>query len=263
MYIRNSLAMVIYRALVAILSALGVWMCFDKFGLEAWRVFLTYVLLVTAIYFGIMSIAGLWARKERRQLTGSPVIEGALIISFLVASATTFVFMAHGWEHPVLNGGAAALSYVTLPVLIIADWLIFLPKGRWQGIYPFYWLAFPAIYIALILFTAEIWTNTYLRYPLEFLDFRTFDIVRMIWALIFYAVCILIAGYIIYIIDALISGKVGKYIVLPKIKLVEVVNNKEQEQVGIPEQTKVVKVKKVAKEKRRQEASPSTKKSEE
>lgn len=222
MHIRNSLATTIYRLLVAILACFGAWMYFDSFGLSAWRIFATYALLMTAIYFGVLAIVGLATKERRKQIVGSPMIEGALIISLLAVSVTTFVFMVRGWAHPALTGPAAALSYVTLPVLVIADWVIFMPKGRWQGIYPFYWLAVPTIYAAAILFTAELWSDLDLRYPLGFLDYRIYDISRMIWTLIFYAVCILAVGYGLYTIDALVSGKVGKHVVLPKIKLVEV-----------------------------------------
>lgn len=222
MYIRNNLATSIYRLLIAILSILGVWMCFDRFGLSAWRVLLTYVLLVSALYFGILAVIGIAFRNRRKRILRSPMLEGALIISLLTTSITTFVFMANGWEHPVLIGGAAALSYVTLPLLMVANWLIFLPKGRWRGIFPFYWLAFPTIYVALMLFTAEVWPETIPRYPLEFLDYWQYDLVRMIWTLILYAVCILIVGYVLCVLDALMGGKVGKHIVMPKIKLIEI-----------------------------------------
>lgn len=250
MYIRNSLAATVYRVLVAILAALGLWMCFDSFGLSAWRVFLTYVLLFASIYFGALAVLGSVMKERKKQITGAPMLEGVLIIGILVTSMTTFATMANGQLHSALTGGAAALSYVTLPVLIIADWLIFLPKGRWRGIYPFYWLAFPAIYVALILFTAETWTDIDLRYPLGFLDYHSFDVVKMIWVLIFYMVCILIVGYSLYIIDALISGKVGKYIVLPKVKLVEV-----DDEEANPEPSKS------SQAKRRREAPQSAKKS--
>ena len=229
MRIRNSLATAIYRLLVAILAALGAWMCFDSFGASAWRVFVTYVLLLAAIYFGVVAIIGFITKERKRQIVGLPMLEGALIIGLLTASITAFVFLAYGWSHPALTGAAAALSYVTLPVLVIADWLIFLPKGRWQGIYPFYWLAFPTIYTALILLTSELWPEAEPRYPLEFLNYRLNDISRMIWALIFYAVCILSVGYLFYVIDALISGKAGKHVVLPKIRVVEIESEYENE----------------------------------
>ncbi len=222
MNIRNGFAASIYRLLVAILAMLGAWMCFENFGWSSWRVLLTYTLLFTTIYFGVLAIVGLVLNKRKRQALGLPMLEGALIITLLTVSVTTFVFMARDWEHPALAGGAAALSYVTLPVLVIADWLIFMPKGRWRSIYPFYWLAFPVFYVAAILFTAELYPNIDLRYPLAFLDYHIHDIVQMIWILIFYAICILIVGYGFYAIDALVGGKVGKYVVLPKIKLVEV-----------------------------------------
>ena len=239
MHIRNSLATTIYRMLMAILAGFGAWMYFDSFGLSAWRIFATYALLMTAIYFGILAIIGLATKERRKQIVSSSMIEGVLIISLLTVSVTTFVFMIHGWQQPTLSGPAAALSYVTLPVLVIADWAIFMPKGRWQGIYPFY--------AAVILFTAELWLDLDLRYPLGFLDYRVYDISRMIWTLIFYAVCILIVGYGFYAIDALVSGKVGKHIVLPKIKLVEVESEEDLEvdkaKKSKPEKAKIKKTK--------------------
>lgn len=220
---------------MAILAGFGAWMYFDSFGLSAWRIFATYALLMTAIYFGILAIIGLATKERRKQIVSSSMIEGVLIISLLTVSVTTFVFMI------------PALSYVTLPVLVIADWAIFMPKGRWQGIYPFYWLAVPTIYAAVILFTAELWLDLDLRYPLGFLDYRVYDISRMIWTLIFYAVCILIVGYGFYAIDALVSGKVGKHIVLPKIKLVEVESEEDLEvdkaKKSKPEKAKIKKTK--------------------
>lgn len=229
MNIRNGLAAAIYRLLVAVLAMLGVWMYLDSFGWSAWRILATYVLMFTAVYFCVLALVGLITKNRKKRVIGSPMLEGALTIALLIVSITTFVFMAGGWVHPALSGGAAALSYVTLPVLVIADWLIFMPKGRWQSIYPFYWLAFPTIYVAAILLSAELCPEIDLRYPLAFLDYRVYDIVQMIWVLIFYAVCILTVGYGFYGIDALVGGKVGKYIVLPKIKLVEVDEDTDRE----------------------------------
>ena len=106
------------------------------------------------------------------------------------------------------------------------------------------------MYVALMLFTAEIWPESIPRYPLAFLDYWQYDLVRMIWTLIFYAVCILIVGYGLYIVDALMGGKVGRHVVLPKIKLIEIEPEAEKQE----EVTKQEK-----QEKRRPKAPSSTK----
>ena len=67
---------------MAILAGFGAWMYFDSFGLSAWRIFATYALLMTAIYFGILAIIGLATKERRKQIVSSSMIEGVLIIVY-------------------------------------------------------------------------------------------------------------------------------------------------------------------------------------
>lgn len=222
MYIHHKLSALLYKLLVALLCSFGAWLTFETFGLTAWRVFVTYPLIVGAIYFLVSAIMAFW--NYGQQKSGfCAMLEGALIIGFLTSSITVMVCYNFDWSHPSLQGAAAALVYATLPILVTCDYFLFVPKGHWQPIYPFYWLAFPIIYASMMVLTAEdLPVNTPWLYPLEFLNYKTGNFALLVQWFVFYSVAILIVGYILYVLDALMGGKVGKYIVLPRIKLVEI-----------------------------------------
>lgn len=224
MYIERKAFSVFYKILLGLLSGLGLVITVGQFSDASWRIFTTWILaLATAYYLA----AGLILAFSRKRISGEnpfPMVEGMVIVGFLLAGVTTIICYITGKPGGSVEGWAAGLVYATLPILALTDWLFFAKKGRFRAIDPFYWIAFPLVYVSIMIVTAEFSPNNIVsfRYPLEFLNYTENGFYEMLGWLVVFGVLILTFGYLIVLIDALASGNVGKHIVLPRIKTVVV-----------------------------------------
>lgn len=220
MRIESKTFSIVMKVLIGGLSLVAFWVSMVLFGATAWRLFFTWVLLLAGIYY-LITAAILVFSDRAYDYTPCPMLVGLFLINFLLISLTTFIFAATHQDIILLSGLPAAILYGTLPVLVLADWLLFTHKGHWRAIFPFYWLALPAIYAAFIVLTAVTSTNVSLAYPLAFLDWQSSSLADFCATLLIFAILILSAGYLFMLFDGLISGKIAKYIVLPRIKTIE------------------------------------------
>lgn len=220
MRIESKTFSIVMKALIGGLSLLTFWVSLVLFGPAAWRLFFTWVLLLAGVYYLTTAIVLVFS-DHSYDYTLHPMLVGLFLINSLLISITSFVFAATHQDIILLSGLPAAILYGTLPVLLLADWLLFTRKGHWHAIYPFYWLAPSVIYAAFIVFTAATSSNISLAYPLAFLDWQSFGFSDFCTFLAMFAILILSAGYLFMLFDGLISGKIAKYIVLPRVKTIE------------------------------------------
>lgn len=211
---------IVMKVLIGGLSLVVLGVAFILYGTAAWRLLFTWVLLLAGIYY-LVTAAILVLSDHHYDYTPCPMLVGLFIVNFLLISLTSFIFAATRQEMVLLSGLPAAILYGTLPVLVLADWLLFARKGHWRIIFPFYWLALPTAYVAFIILTATMSPNAHLAYPLAFLDWQDFGFSDFYTYLLIFAVLILVAGYVFTLFDGLISGKVAQYIVLPRIETIE------------------------------------------
>lgn len=235
MYIRNKPAAACYKLLLGMVSLVLAWYLLSQHGYAAFRIFPTWVLLLSAPYFLVCAaILALNVRKFNGK-NPIPVVEGILILAFWLMSGVAYASLKSHFYLPPLDGWLTWLLCLVLPILVTLDWALFAKKGRWHVMMPFYGLALPTSYMATMMFTADFLpSTTEFRYPLEMFDVWNFDLWSMFRYTAAVAALILIAGYILYLIDFALSGKLAKYIVLPHLRLVEVDENGQE----IPSQPK-------------------------
>src|SRR5262249_32648640 len=70
----------------------------------------------------------------------------------------------NGWSPQGLEKFAQVILHFVVPVLYVAYWLVFVPKGTLTWRNPFYWLLYPVVYTVYILIRGSV-TNDY---PYEF-----------------------------------------------------------------------------------------------
>lgn len=220
MRIESKFFSIVMKVLIGGLSLVVFGVSLVLFGAAVWRLFFTWVLLLAGAYY-LITAAILVFSERPHDYTPCPMLVGLFIINFLLISLTSFIFAAAHQDIVLLNSLPAAILYGTLPVLVLADWLLFTRKGRWHAIYPFYWLAPSIIYAAFIILTATTSSSVSLAYPLAFLDWQSFGFSDFCTSLSIFAILILVAGYLFMLFDGLISGKIANYIVLPHIKTIE------------------------------------------
>lgn len=229
MYIRNKPAAACYKLLLGMISLVLTWYLLSQYGFSAFRLFPTWVLLLSALYFLInASILALNVRK----FTGKnslPIVEGVLILAFWLMCGVSCASAQYHFYLPPLDGWLVWLLCLVLPILTTLDWALFVQKGRWRAMMPFYGLVLPVSYMATMMFTADFLpSTTEFRYPLEMFNVWEFGL----WPMLSYAVAtatlIVIAGYILYILDFALSGKLAKYVVLPHLRVIEIDANGQE-----------------------------------
>lgn len=221
MYIQNKPASALYKMFIGILAVVGFWLSLHEFGLSAWRLFSTSILLLAAVYYLLSALVLALSRKRSAGQPPCPMLEGLIIVSTTFLCVTTVICHLRDVTFIGAGGWHASLIYFVLPFLALTDWIIFAKKGQWRLVEPFYWLAPMIIYAALIILTAiSMPEDAKFRYPVSFLNFYENGLPEMLEWFVLIALLVLIYGFALYLVDCAISGKIAKHIVLPRVKTV-------------------------------------------
>lgn len=221
MYIPNRILATCYRLITAAISGLAVFFIVHGYGVLALRLFPTWVALIAAVYFLSSGVATYFSVHRKFSQAICPTLQGALLISGFTLLVLHVICLSYGISLPSSSGLIGTLVNFILPLLFLFDWLLFSEKGFWRPIDPFYWLVLPVSFIAvslIIIHLSSVTDNERFVYP--FLDYAAIGLDTMLWYFGIAATLILIFGYLCFILDFATSGRLGKYIVLPKIKTI-------------------------------------------
>lgn len=220
MHIRSKPLAVSSKAILGLISSFGAVTMFNSYGDQAWRVFPTWIFLLGVVYFFAVGIGLLISKRDSGRIV-CPMLDGMILTSLVLSGVVRLAYATTLTYADQLGSWLEILFYIVLPTLILLDWLVLARKGRWRPSEPFYWLALPFTYAATMIFTAELMpASAALRYPLFFLDFQNFSLGNMAGWVLLFGLLDLIFGYFLVVIDALMSGKISRRIVLPRIKTV-------------------------------------------
>lgn len=170
-----------YRGASSVVIAIGIARVTDLLTPEPWWNGFTYYTVLSntlCLAWLVLSAIGT-ARNGRRDgwrgfSTPSARIAGAVMMAITVTMLVyLFVLLPTlvptGYEPFTLTD---TLIHVVAPLLVIGDWLLFVPKGRLRPIDPVLWSAIPLAYLAF----AFTWGglggefSPGVRYPYPFLD---------------------------------------------------------------------------------------------
>lgn len=224
MYIERKPFSIFYKLLLGVLSGIGLCLAVSQFSAASWRVFIVWVLALSTVYYLSAALILAVSRKRPSGENPFPMVEGMVIVGLLLAGSTTIFYYLTDQVHNAIEGWGAGLAYATLPILALTDWLFFAKKGRFRVIDPFYWLAFPLVYVSLTIASAEFSPKNVieLRYPLNFLNYAENGFYEMLGWLTVFGILILAFSYVLVMMDAFMSGSIAKRIVLPRLKTVVV-----------------------------------------
>lgn len=226
MYIRNKPLAALCKTFIGAFALILEWYLLSQFGMAALRLFPTWVLFIAAIYFLSSALTLALSSKKFSGKSLCPVLDGVIIIAFFLIGGVALASSLYQFYLPSLDPWAVWSISLVLPILALLDWLLFVEKGRWKVMMPFYGLALPALYIATMIFTAEMLPEaTEFLYPLEIFDLRQFGVWPAIHYMVATAALVLIFGYILYMLDFTMSGKLARHVVLPHLKVVDVDEN--------------------------------------
>lgn len=231
MYIQSRPTVALYRLAVSVVATVSLILQFVVVGTAAWRTFPVWFLLIVAVYYAVLSIITAFMKRRDSGKVICPTLQGALLLAGTIIATATAIFGVVGMPGAGPTGFILFLANFCVPLMILLDWILFTRKGAWRFIDPFYWLALPIIYVSYILTSAAFMpASAELIYPYGFLDFPVINLDTMLWWMAILLVLALTFGYIYVVLDFAMSGRLGKYVVLPKIKTIVI----EEEVVDQP-----------------------------
>lgn len=219
MYKRSQVFVAGYKFFIGLLALLAFIITIASFGAAAWRLFATFLLLLTIFYFFLSAAILLFDRQRQLDQNPCPMLEGLLIVAYLMQLGVILFYPGDTFaDLPFL---ASALLYFLLPILIAVDQILINRKGAWHISYPFYWLSLPVTYAAWVILSAEFLPTDTAVYSLHFLNVAQVGIHDfLIWSSTF-IILNLVLGFALYLADFIASGRLAKRIVLPHIRVVQ------------------------------------------
>lgn len=242
MYIRSKPAAAFYKLAVGTLSLFLAWYILSQYGWTALRFFSVWTLLLAAVYFLSSALFLAVNRKHKSGHNSCPMLEGMIVMAFFLISGTVIAAQVNQFSLPELPTWTMIVVAGVLPIVAFLDWVLFVKKGRFNVMAPFYWLALPACYAATMIFTAELLPEaTTYRYPLEMFNYLEFGLFETLLVMLIIAIVYLAVGYAWFLVDFALSGKLARKIVMIHIRTVEVEEQKEEavKQVESPAEDKV------------------------
>lgn len=247
MYIRKRAAAAISSLLIGVLALACEWYLLGRYGWSSLRLFPTWILFLTSVYFLSCALIILVSKHDPGRKPCA-MLDGMILMGLLLCSSAAIFSALSEIYMPRLEEWFVWTICLALPVLILLDWALFMKKGRWRAIDPFYWLALPICYVATMIFTAELMPNTETwRYPLDLFDYSEFGVWNLLEWLLLVIILELAVGYVLFFIDFTLSGKLAKKIVLPHLQTVLVDEHGQPIAEIPPEQTTASPAPKVSK----------------
>lgn len=219
MYIHNGRFKQIYRLFFLFVCEAGIILQYagmagkgDLRMLTAYYTILSNILCF--IYFAVLVIA---QRKKENAL-----VRGGVTMCITV-TGLVYHFMLNGLMGTAVGTGVplTALSvsnilvHYVVPIMVILDYFLFVPKGQYKSLYPLAWLVLPYAYFAFSMVRAEVSVRAFTgfgstsRYPYPFLDVDLHGWDKVLLIVLAVTVAFLALGYIVYVLDRLLGKNLG------------------------------------------------------
>ncbi len=211
--IKNSIALawkhvIIMCGITGLLLQLG--FADGRMNLGTLNYFTTLSNLAVVIYF-ICDVIWFIRGKGRLGDAFHPAIKGAVTMSMTITGLVAFFLLRQTFAE---SGGIMHIALILLhdivPVMTIADWLLFDTKGKTTKLSPFIWEVPALIYVTYAMIAAqfkEIGSITHSRYPYPFLDTDVLGLPKVAMTIIILIIFFLILGYIYVGIDHFLASK--------------------------------------------------------
>lgn len=215
-YIKNNTAKTIYRVIFLILCEAGLvlqYACVMNNGINAVRTLTCYYTILSNIvcflYFGYLLI--------KKPKVERPVIKGAVIMCIMLTCIVYHLLLSGNMESvssSVVMNVANQLLHTVIPLMVLFDYFLFTPKGTFKSFDPLLWTLVPVVYLFFVLIRAKLSPLRFVgfspipsRYPYPFMDFDLLGNGKATAMIFIIAIAYIALGYILYVIDRLLSRK--------------------------------------------------------
>ncbi|MDR3125641.1 MAG: Pr6Pr family membrane protein [Candidatus Nomurabacteria bacterium] len=211
MYIHNLKLATVFRVLLVAVCLYGLVAIFSVSGFSGQELLSFYTIdsNIAVLAFFSWLLFYTWRRPKQELPSWCLTVKGAvmfgIVLTFLVyhfiLSPTLFSVSDGQWAF-AQSPMNIALHYI-VPLMTLVDWLLFDKKGNFKRWMPLVWLAIPSVHLVFVLIRAQFSTFslTGSHYPYFFIDIDTYGIGQVALNVLGLAVCLIILGYIFYLID--------------------------------------------------------------
>lgn len=210
--IENRYASLVFKIVLVVISAIGLFyysgipmddprpIIFSYFTIQSNILCLVYFLIATIYCAKDIKISG-----KDGTTTPFPRVKGMVILAIFVTFLIYNLVLNPGYAAtpPEVNVMSNFIVHLIIPIMAMADWVLFDERGRYKRIDPALWLVFPLFYVVYTMIRAQVggpFPNG-TQYPYPFLNLDELGVGTTLISIILLALLFLILGYVIYYLD--------------------------------------------------------------
>lgn len=221
MVIRSRVAALVFRLVALLLIATGIARLSDLFsGAPVFSSFLFYTGQSNLLCLAWMVLLTAWTIRDivrdgpRGVTAPAPRLGAAVMMAITVTMLIYLVLLAPNAFQQ--SGGAYqpfgltdTLMHIVTPCLLIADWLLFTPKGRLRAYDPLLWTIPPYAYLVFAFTRAALGGDfgPGRAYPYPFMNVDTHGVGGVALWIFGLSVSLVLVGYIYYGLDRLLAAR--------------------------------------------------------
>jgi hypothetical protein len=201
-------------AFVGCVASLGI---FDNINMIRWDFYVHFTNISNFLCFGVMLAELIQTAKKREDgyVTTAPVLKFIGMLGILLTFLVFNIMLAGAaGRDPQLNWRIGSLCFhVVLPIMYIADWVLFYERRNCKWYYPIASIAFPFAYVVFIFIQAAILkfdssilipgSTTPLIYPYFFVNLETQGVAGVVKWIVILLVAFVAVGYLFFGLDKL------------------------------------------------------------
>ena len=212
---KSRTAQLIFQTVYCAFGVLGSIAClgiFDDYKNMSWTFYVYFTNLSNFLCLGIMlaELVQTARKKENSFVTVLPALKFVAMLGILLTFFVFNIMLAGNRDIQMNLQIKSILFHVVLPLMYVADWVMFYEHKKAKWFYPLLSTVFPIVYLLFVYSRAAILgfdSENYFLYPYFFLDLDKQGVGGVaVWFGIL-AAAFVVVGYILFGIDRLIGNK--------------------------------------------------------
>lgn len=212
---KSRTAQLIFQTVYCAFGVLGSIAClgiFDDYKNMSWTFYVYFTNLSNFLCLGIMlaELVQTARKKENSFVTVLPALKFVAMLGILLTFFVFNIMLAGNRDIQMNLQIKSILFHVVLPLMYVADWVMFYEHKKAKWFYPLLSTVFPIVYLLFVYSRAAILgfdSENYFLYPYFFLDLDKQGVGGVaVWFGIL-AAAFVVVGYILFGIDRFIGNK--------------------------------------------------------